>query len=351
MMIRTICLLAAASAFVFGQAPAKPAATKWTHPKTAWGDPDLQGVWPGTEMNGVPLQRPANLGDRTSLTDAEFQEKEAFLKKQEEIDNAPLASRNPLIAAGGNRFLSCEDDKERCRDGVRIGPPNYWDERGKPNRRTSLIVEPANGRVPALVPDAAKAQQARAAAQKARSCTGTAAGCHDSWTDESLWDRCISRGALNSILPGGYNRGNQIQQAPGFVIIRNEMIHESRVVPVGTRPHLSEKVRSWMGDSRGHWEGNTLVIETTNFIAGADNVGGGQTSDALKTVERLTRADDNTLNYQVTVTDPKVWSAPWTASFPLKQDKDYTIYEYGCHEGNYYMYNALKGARIAEARK
>jgi hypothetical protein len=321
----------------------------WTPPKTPWGDPDIQGLWPGQDMVGTPLERDRSLGTRAFLTDEEFARKVAFAEEQQEIDTAEKPSPNPRIARGG-RFVSCEEDPNLCRNGVRIGPPNYWDERGKPTKQASLIMDPPDGRLPALTPEAQKLQVDRAAARKARACTSTPGGCHDSWEDESLWDRCITRGLVGSVLPTGYNTGNQIVQSPGYVVFRNEMIHEARVIPVNGRPHAAPTIRTWMGDPRGHWEGNTLVVETTNFIPGVP-VGNVPTSDALKITERFTATDANTLSYALTVDDPKTWTKPWTVSFPLKRSKDYAVYEYACHEGNYYMSNALSGARAEEGKK
>ena len=162
-----------------------------------------------------------------------------------------------------------------------------------------------------------------------------------------MWDRCITRGAVGSIVPNTYNQGNQIVQAPGYVILRNEMIHESRVIPLDGRPHLPRTIHTWMGDSRGHWEGQTLVVETTNFN-GRVPIGNTPTSEDLRLVEWFTLVDANTLNYQVTIDDPKTWTKPWTMAFPLRRDSNYTLFEYACHEGNYYMYDALTGARADE---
>jgi hypothetical protein len=318
-------------------------------PKTPWGDPDLQGLWPGQDMVGTPLERDRSLGTRAFLTDEEFAKRVAFAEEQKEIDTAEYVSRNPRVARGG-RFISCDEDPNLCRNGVRIGPPNYWDERGTPNRQASLVMDPPDGRIPPLTSEAQKLQSERAAARKARPCASAPGGCHDSWEDESLWDRCITRGLVGSVLPNGYNTGNQIVQAPGVVVFRNEMIHESRVIPVDGRPHLNSKIRTWMGDSRGHWEGNTLVVETTNFLPGIP-IANVPTSDALRTVERFTLTDLNTMSYQLTIEDPKTWTKPWTLSFPLKRSTDYAVYEYACHEGNYYMYNALSGARAEEKTK
>jgi hypothetical protein len=341
---------------VTGKTPQKAASESkaaaggaWTPPKTKWGDPDLQGVWPGTNMVGTPLERPVALGDRATLTEDELSKKREHARKQEEIDTAPYVSKNPLISRGDD-FLACDQDPERCHNGVRIGPPNYWDERGNPSTQASLIVDPPNGRIPPLTAEAQKMAASRIAARKARPCSSTAAGCHDSWEDESLWDRCISRGLVGSVVPSTYNQGNQLIQAPGYVVFRNEMIHEARVIPLGNRPHLGSSIRSWMGDSRGHWEGNTLVVETTNFRSGIP-IGNTPTSEALRTIERFALTDANTLRYQLTIDDPKIWTRPWTIAFPLRRDSNYTLFEYACHEGNYYMYNALAGARADEKRQ
>ena len=352
LFLRLIILVAAvgfalAPLGVDGQtkAPAKP----WIPPKTPWGDPDIQGLWPGQDMVGTPLERDRTLGTRAFLTDEEFAKKVTFAEEQNEIDTAEYVSRNPRIARGG-RFVACEEDPNGCRNGVRIGPPNYWDERGKPTKQASLIMDPPDGRLPPLTPEAQKLQADRAAARKARPCATAPGGCHESWEDESLWDRCITRGLVGSVLPSGYNTGNQIVQSPGYVVFRNEMIHEARVIPVNGQPNVSSALRNWMGTSRGHWEGTTLVVETTNFLPGIP-VGNTPTSDALRITERFTPTDANTLSYQLTVDDPKTWTKPWTISFPLKRSTDYAVYEYACHEGNYYMYNALSGARSEEKKK
>jgi hypothetical protein len=334
--------------------PGKPAAksTKaFTPSKTPWGDPDLQGVWPGTDMIGTPLERPKDMGERAVLNDAEYARRVSRAQNQAEIDEQVTV----------NEKTKCDPNKgglgntpTTCRDGVSIGPPLYWDDRGKPNRQASLIVDPPDGRLPALTPEGEKVAAQRAAARRARPCATSAGGCHDSWEDESLWDRCITRGTVGSIVPNTYNQGNQIVQAPGYVILRNEMIHEARIIPVvaagiASGSHASANLRSWMGDSRGHWEGNTLVVETTNF-RNQTNVGNTLASEALRLTERFTLTDANTLDYRVTVDDPQTWTRPWTIDFPLRRDPQYTLYEYACHEGNYYMYNALTGARAEEQK-
>jgi hypothetical protein len=347
-LIRPIIFLMAVAVSVMPLILAAQTTKPFTPPRTPWGDPDIQGLWPGNDMVGTPLERDRGLGTRAFLTEEEFAQRVAFAEEQEAIDTAEFVSRNPRIARGG-AFVTCDQDPERCRDGVRIGPPNYWDERGKPNKQASLIKDPPDGRIPPLTPEAQKINAERAAARKARPCASTAAGCHDSWEDESLWNRCVSRGLVGSVLPNGYSTGNQIVQSPGYVVFRNEMIHEARIIPLDGRPHVNSNIRSWMGDSRGRWEGNTLVVETTNFIGGIP-VGNTPSSDALRLIERFTLGDANTLNYSLTVEDEKTWTRPWTISFPLKRNNEYQVFEYACHEGNYYMLNALKGARAQEAK-
>ncbi len=325
----------------FGQAPAKA----WTPPKTSWGDPDLQGVWPGTNLVGVPLQRPANFGERATLTEQELAQREKQTKDLEEVDSQEYVTEVTKCNPNG-RGLG--ETPTTCKDGVRIGPPRYWDEHGKPSALASLVVDPADGRIPPLTSEAQKNAADLAAARRARPCSRSAGGCHDSWEDESLWDRCITRGTVGSMVPNTYNEGNQILQAPGYVVLRNEMIHETRVIPIGP-PRATTGIRSWMGDSRGHWEGNTLVVETAGFKV-QSSVNNTQTSEDLKLTERFTLAGANTLQYSVTITDPKTWTRPWTIAFPLPRDNGYKLFEYACHEGNYYMRNALTGAR-AEERK
>jgi hypothetical protein len=319
--------------FAFAQAPSTakvaPPATKtppaktWTPPKTSWGDPDLQGQWPATA--NIPMQRPANLGERAELTDAELAQRESQAQKQSEDDSEEFATPAPNLT---------------------INPPSYWVEHGKPNRQASLIVDPPNGRTPPLTP-------AGQAAVKALN-DGRGPGSHfpnkvDSWIDFDIYSRCITRGMVSSMLPTLYNFGNEILQAPGYVIIRNEMIHETRVIPLDGRPHVGQDVVSYMGDSRGRWEGNTLVVETTN-LKDQPGTGGGLFTSAAHLTERFTRISQTELSYDLTVNDPGTWTKPWTLHMPYKLDPSYKIYEYACHEGNYMMLDALQGARELEKK-
>jgi hypothetical protein len=297
-------------------------------PRTAWGDPDLQGKWPGTHMVGVPMQRDEKLGLRNVLNDEEFAAREAQAARQTEQDNADFELENASSTPGGDV-------------GGAVSPPPHWLERGDPQRQASLIVDPPNGRQPPL---AAQAQERAAALRKAREGRGPA----DSYTDRSNYDRCITRGLAGSILPVIYNNGTQIVQSPGFVTIVNEMIHETRVVPLDGRPHVSSDIKMWLGDSRGRWDGDTLVVETTNFTDRTGvgvNGGGTRNSTALKITESFTRVAADMIDYKMTIDDPETWTAPWTMEYPLKRDDGYGMFEYACHEGNLAMFHILSGAR------
>ncbi len=302
----------------------------WTAPRTPWGDPDLQGLWPSIDMQGTPLERPAQFGDRATLTDEEFAQREQQSERQAEADSETVVNT------------------QRPPRGTGTGPPSHWGERGKPSRRTSLIVQPANGRMPSMTPDGA-ARSARAYSTYFLDFPdAVAAHPFDDFTDLGPYDRCITRGLLASMLPTAYNMGNQIIQIPGFVVIRNEMIHETRVIPLDGRPHLGPGIRQYLGDSRGHWEGETLVIETTNFngkVGLTRNGNTAPTSPDMRIVERLTRTAPDTITYEATIDDPKTWTAPWTLSLPLRLHPEYQFFEYACHEGNYAMKHILSGAR------
>ena len=319
----TVGLAVTADAQTPGKASASGPAPAYHAPRTAWGDPDLEGNWPSGGVSSVPLQRPQSFGTRNVLTDQEFAERESQLTRQVDQDGADFDFAHPSIPFG--------------QIGGGQSPPPHWLERGVPQRQASLIVEPANGRLPAMTP----AAQKRAAAPNGRPL--------DSYTDFSLYERCISRGVAGSILPGGYGNGNKIMQAPGYVVILNEMVHESRVVPLDNRAHLRPAIRNYMGDSRGRWEGDTLVVETTNFVDRPGvGINGTGASDALTITERFTRTSASTLTYSMTIDDANTWTAPFTLQYPLARDDAYGMFEYACHEGNYALQNILRGARTAE---
>src|SRR5688572_1662122 len=281
-------------------------------PRTPWGDPDLQGVWPGGPVFVVPFERDPQLGTRATLTEAEAKQRNA----------------------GIDSF-------------VEGAPQNLFPEVGRGPALASLIVEPENGRLPPLTEDGARrAKQWRVVADPEYRAASAA--------EVRPYDRCITRGVLGSAFPNVYGSGMQIHQAPGFVVIRHEMVHEARVIPLDARPHVSTAIRSYMGDSRGRWEGETLVVETTNFngLTGSysRNGDGNPTSTALRLVERFRLQDANTLQYDVRVEDPRTYTRPWKVAFPLARDEKYVLYEYACHEGNYAIVNILKAARAAERR-
>jgi hypothetical protein len=297
--------------------------TPYQVPRTSWGDPDLSGIWPGTAMVGVPMQRDQKLGTRNVLTEEEFLAREAQFSQQDERDNADFDFANDPTPPGDV--------------GGPVSPPPHWLERGDPQYQASLIVDPPDGRMPALTETG---QQRQIAARAARQGRGPA----DSYTDRSLYDRCITRGIVGSLTPAIYNAGNEIVQSPGYVVIRNEMIHEARVVALDGSAHPSSVIKLWVGDSRGRFEGDTLVVETTNFTDRTD-VGQTRHSDRLKVTERYTRISADTLVLRMTIEDPETWSAPWTLELPLKRDDSYGMFEYACHEGNLAMSNILSGAR------
>jgi hypothetical protein len=325
-----VVLAAGAALSLAAQAP-----KTYTPPKTAWGDPDLQGIWPSTAMVGVPFERPAQFGTRLYLTDAEFAARQKDAEKQSELDNESFSVddvKAEVVAMGDV--------------GGQTSPPPFWLERGEPSRQSSLVVDPPDGRLPAMTPDGLR----RVATTKNTYLQYTG---FNAASELGPYDRCISRGPLGSMFPVVYNNGNQFIQSPGYVVLRNEMIHETRVIPLDNRPALPPAFRMYMGDSRGHFEGNTLVVRTANFNGATGATANGNLlmmSDALVLVEKFTRTGPDTMQYDVTVTDPKTWTRPWTASFPLKRDPGYKIFEYACHEGNHAMSNILSGSRADETK-
>jgi hypothetical protein len=329
-LLTSICALAGAwfASPILAQAPAKAAAPAkpYVVPKTPWGDPDLQGLWPATDMISVPLQRDTKLGTRSVLTEEEYKKQQAQADQTAERDAEQFVK--PGTVAG-------------------INPPAYWLEHGKPTHQASLVVDPPDGRTPPFTKAAADAAAKVQADRRAR---GNPVG--DWTTDQSFYIRCISRGVMGSILPVIYNNGNQIIQAPGMVAIRYEMIHETRIIPLDGSPHVAPNVKSYMGDPRGHWEGDTLVVETTNFVGGTNGIGlnGGGTphSSDMRLIERFQRTSDKTIQYTATIDDPHTWVKPWTVSYPLNRDNGFQVYEYACHEGNYGLLDILSGARADE---
>jgi hypothetical protein len=311
--------LAAASISLRAQSPASPApktgarpAKAWTMPRTADGQPDLTGNW--TNATYTPLERPANLGDKAFYT----AEEGATVEKQR-------------IA----QFEGQAADDLHYDDAIW---QNEKYKKGLSSLRTSLIMDPPDGRMPALIEEALRRPQPPQAGSPNRKT--------DSWFDRTLAERCITWGNDGPpIMPVGYNANLDILQGPGYVVIRTEMIHSARMIPIdGARPHVGKNIRLWNGDSRGHWEGTTLVVETTNFN---DKVKFWNSTAAIKVVERFTRTGPDAITYTFTIEDPATWTRPWTAEVPMTKT-DGPIFEYACHEGNYGLPNILRAARVEE---
>jgi hypothetical protein len=281
----------------------------WQVPRTAWGHPDLEGIWTTDDMRGVPLSRPAQFGDRRHLTDEEFADRARQRNRARDIDNARTGTfRNEE----GTRDFSY----------------------------TSMVVDPPDGRVPALTPEA----QARRSARDAGS---FGIGPWEKVQDFSLYDRCITRGVVGSFMPAVYGNGARILQTPDAIVISYEMVHDTRIIPFDGRPHVGENIRQFMGDSRARWDGDTLVIDSRNFTD-RTAVGGSRHSEGLRLTERFTRIDPEMIDYEIRVEDPATYTRPWTMRLTITRQPDYQIYEYACHEGNMAMRNALSAERAYE---
>jgi hypothetical protein len=306
-----------------GAVPASQAQTatqgsgdSWAAPLTPWGEPDLQGVWSYATI--TPLQRPTELTGREFLTDEEVAE--------QNIEESTRASSDRRGELTPERDLG-------------LAYNQVWWDRGTSTGRTSLIVDPPDGRLPSLTPEARTTQAARQDARRARP--------FDSWEDRPLQERCMTY-QRSPPVPSGYNNTYQILQSPGQVAILNEMIHDVRFIPLDDRAHVSARIRQWNGDSRGHWEDNTLVVETTNYSDKTTWRGFPGAGQTLRAVERFTRVDADTIDYQFTIHDAATYTRPWTVALPLTHAPGYVLYEYACHEGNYSIANVLIGARAQE---
>jgi hypothetical protein len=320
----------------FGQPPSPSgkkqaaAAPAWRPPRATDGHADLQGIWNYSTI--TPLERPTDLAGKEYLTDEEaaaIAKLEADNRSRANPATLDEARRNPGFGAGLEAPLAYE---------FRI----WWD-RGTvvKTRRTSLVVDPPNGRLPPMTQDGQKRQAAERERRRLHPSDGP--------EDRSAGDRClVGINAGPPMLPNTYNNNVQIVQVPGFVVFHNEMIHAARIVRTDGRPHAN--VRQWAGDSRGRWEGDTLIVDTTNFSADTDFVAAASFRGAsrnLHLIERFTRVAADTLLYEFTVDDPATWTGAWTVQLPMTKTDD-PIFEYACHEGNYSMANILKGARVEE---
>jgi hypothetical protein len=292
---------------------------RWTPPRTLWGHPDLQGIW--SNATTTPLERPAEFANKALFTDGEHAAANAAVAKRRNTDQEP-----------------------------RVGDPGtyneFWWERGSLLKHTAIIVDPPDGKVPPLTAEGQQRADAYAATRRGN-------GPADSWEDRNLHERCILYHGVPP-LPTGYNNNYEIVQTPNHVAIRYEMLAEMRIIPVDGRPHLPSSIRLWMGDSRGRWDGNTLVVESTNFnyaAGGLYELGSVTrlqgTGETLRVIERFTRTDPDTIEYTFTIDDPTMFTRPWTGRLPLVAF-DGPLYEYACHEGNIAMEGMLRGARIEE---
>ena len=320
-------IAAAAVAVTSGATVAGAPASRWVADRTPDGHPDFQGVWANNTV--TPLQRPKQWEGKTRLSDAEIAELQKFAQQITENDGD---------AQFGDGFILAVLNQIAKPNSYDPGTGNYnqfWVvERDWHDRRTSLITDPADGKLPPLTPEGQKRRAAEVEHRRAHA-----------FEDPEVFplgERCVNFGIPRTL--SGYNSYVRIVQAPGYVMIMNEMAHDARIIPIDSRPHLDDRLRPWNGDSRGRWDGDTLVIDTTNFSPKSDFMG---SHDRLHLTERLTRVSQDVLNYEFTVDDPTMWTRPWTAMIPLKY-KNELIYEYACHEGNQAIPNMLSGHRFEE---
>src|SRR5688572_18721396 len=297
-------------------APIPPRGT-YAPPRTPWGDPDIAGAYNNSDESGIPFERPDEFAGRR-LQDFTPAELIALTKQrqQQTIERAPGLSEFPGATS----------------------PMHWFENYFAANSRAWLVSDPPDGKVPPVTDEGRQRAADRAAARTGR-------GPADSWVDRSLYDRCITRGIPGSMMPAIYGNSYQIQQSPGFVTLTYEMVHDTRVIPVDNRPHISSKIRQYLGDARGRWEGNTLVVETTNFN---DRVPYRNSSEHLRIIERFTPIGPDTLEWAITFDDAHTWARPWTFAMHLTHDESQPPFEYACHEGNYGLRNILSAARAEE---
>jgi len=282
--------------------------SSWAPPRTAWGHPDLTGIWTTDDMRGIPQQRPAQYGTRQQLTDQEYADREAQRERARQTQDR--GASGTFRNEEGTRSFSY----------------------------TSMVIDPPDGRIPPRLPES----------EQRRSTPGSfGVGPFNSVLDFSLYDRCITRGVIGSFGPAVYGNGARILQTPDTVVISYEMVHDTRIIPLDGRPPLAANIRQYMGDSRGHWEGDTLVIVSSNFTD-KTSIGGTRHSVELRLTERFTRIDPQMIDYEVRVDDPLTWGVPWTLRMTITQQPNYEIYEYSCHEGNIALRHALMGERAYE---
>ena len=318
---------------LWGVVSASPKALQGTDPqyrapRTAGGHPNISGIWRNDTL--TPLERPSEFSEKEFLTENEAAQIESRNQQARDRDNAPGGRRTGpgWNGAGYNRFWSDPLDTVVH------------------TRRTAMVIDPENGRVPTRSEAEEKAQW-------------LVSNRTMSYKTMSPYSRCITRGLPGSMIPNTYNTGNQIFQVPGYVVILYEMVREPRIIAIDDRPHVDPKIRQWMGDTRGHWDGETLVVETTHFTdrgwiapnQNARRMHGIPVSHDLKLVERFTRVSEDVLEWRVLVEDPNNYTRPWTLELPLRLDMSYTLFEYACHEGNRAVTGILGGARYVESQQ
>jgi hypothetical protein len=301
---------------------ARPAAAAYTPARTPWGDPDIQGTYTNKDENGTPMARPRDLAGKSL---ADYGPKEMAALNQQRLERA----RSGAGRIGGS---AAED--------TGAGPSHWYEHLDAQNSQPWLIFDPPEGTIPPAKPSAQKRQT--------RFSTGCRGSITNSYEDCSLYDRCITRGLPGSMTPAIYGNAYDITQGPGWVAIRYEMIHETRVIPLDGRPRLPSAIKSYMGEPRGRWEGNALVVETTNFRPGSVPQNG---SDELKLIERFIPINARTLRWEVRFDDPQTWDRSWAYAMPLKRDNEQAVVEYACHEGNRGLENILRASRVEEAAK
>jgi hypothetical protein len=293
-------------------------ANDYSPPRTPWGDPDIQGTYTNVDEAGTPMERPAEFA---GLSIEDFDEARMVQLHAERQRIA--AERAPLLGA-------------TVEQNTGAGPTHWFEHLEAQNSQPWLVFDPPDGQIPALT-----AAARRAAAERAANARPYDYAYSDP-RDASNYDRCITRGLPGSMMPAIYGNAYDITQGPGYVAIRYEMIHETRVIPVHEMPPLAEEVRMYMGSPRGDWDGDTLVVVTTNFRAGATY---RSASPDVRITERFIPVDDNTLRWEVRFDDPATWEGTWAFGMPLKRDRDHEVFEYACHEGNYGLENILRAAR------
>jgi len=313
--IAAVCASVSIGAQAPGATAKKASARPYVAPKTPWGDPDLSGVYTNKDENGIPFEKPSQFEGKTldDVDDSEF---------AEAVRARNAAAPTRAVGIGGAE--------------TGAGPIHWYEHYDAKNSRPWLVVDPKDGKIPPTTPEAQKRAADRAARRAGR-------GPADSYEDRSLYDQCITRGLPGSMMPAIYGNSYQIHQGQGFVAIRYEMIHETRIIPLDGHAHVSSKIPTYMGDARGHWEGNTLVVETTNF---RDPNRGA--SEKLHLIEHFKPIAPNKVEWSVTYDDASTWARPWTFAMTLTKDPTQPPFEYACHEGNYGLANILSAARAEE---